>query len=219
MIKAITDFDSGLAKVATAIAAQYFPEITDDWRIGVLAHQPVLESARLFEGTWPVGRLNVVSLPCGERYFANVGHDVAPVIEAYGVVVTAGAVCLRPERVILICITFDLRGAWIQTAFIHELCHGITPALPPHGPNWAGSMKQKAAQARRAGAGDLADLLLADVERHAVADFPRVTDALGYTVAWLRQRAEHRQQAQIMVEGGTGLAQWLAARRGGVEIK
>jgi hypothetical protein len=183
MIKAITDFDSGLAKVATAIAVQYFPEITDDWRVGVLAHQPVAESARLFEGTWPVGRLNVVPLPDGERYFANVGNDVAPVIEAYGVVVTAGAVCLRPERVILICITFDLRGAWIQTAFIHEFAHAVTPALPPHGPKWRACMEAKAEAARQAGAGELADLLLADVERHVVADFPRVTDALGYTDA------------------------------------
>ena len=60
MIQPLTWYDEGLCKVAGDVAARFFPELPGDWRVGVLAHQPVLESARLFEGTWPVGRLNVV---------------------------------------------------------------------------------------------------------------------------------------------------------------
>ena len=125
MIRPLTDFDSGVAKVAAAIAEQFFSELSGTWHIGVLSHQPVVESIRLFEGKWPIGKLDAVALPCGERYFANVGADIAPAVEAHGVIATAGAICLRSERLILICAKFDLRGAWIQTAFIHEFAHGV----------------------------------------------------------------------------------------------
>ncbi len=213
MINPLTWYDGALCKVAGEIAEKFFPELTGDWRVGALSHQPIAESVRLFEGSWPTGKLDAVPLSGREHYFANVGYDIAPAVEAYGVTATAGAVCMRSERAIVVCVKFDLHGNWIRTAFIHEFSHAITPALPPHGPEWQACMRQKAAQARQSGADRLADLLLEDVARHVVADFPQATDALTYTLVALDQREEYRRQVPITVEGGVSLEAWLAARR------
>ena len=218
MIQPLTWFDEALCEVASDIATRFFPKLGRTWHVGVLSHQPVAASARLFCDRWPVGRIDAVELPGGEVLFAEVDDDYGATVQAHNVTTNAGGVCLRARRVILICARrFDLRGVGVRALLVHEIAHATTPAFPLHGPAWRACVEAKARRARLSGDDALADLLLADAARHAAADFPYQgpQDVGTYLDAFVAQSEAARARVRIAVGAANGpaLDEWLASRK------